>query len=107
MWLDRLDTEHDNLRVALTWTLARDAEAALRLAGALGRFWAIRGYLSEGRDWAEQALAGGDDVPATVRARALLAAGHMADMQSDQRTARARHGTRKRWRSPGRLETLR
>src|SRR3712207_7598388 len=31
-WLERLDTEHDNVRAALGWALAHDAETALRLA---------------------------------------------------------------------------
>jgi len=42
-WLDRLDAEHDNLRVAMD-TLGGDTspDAALRLAVALGWFWDIR-----------------------------------------------------------------
>src|SRR5437868_2106492 len=31
-------------------------EASLRLAGALGQFWQVRGYLSEGRGWLNTAL---------------------------------------------------
>ncbi|MDP8938376.1 MAG: tetratricopeptide repeat protein, partial [Actinomycetota bacterium] len=58
VWLDLLETEHDDLRAALTWaTSGTDADAALRLAAALGRFWEVRGHLSEGRAWLESALA--------------------------------------------------
>src|ERR671913_211379 len=35
-WLDRLEAEHDNMRVALSWALERkEAEVAFRLGGAL------------------------------------------------------------------------
>jgi tetratricopeptide (TPR) repeat protein len=46
------------LRAALRWALDRaDRVTALRLAGALGRFWGQRGHLSEGRRWFTEAFA--------------------------------------------------
>jgi len=72
-WLERLDLEHDNMRAALSWTLeSGEAELGLRLAGALWRFWWMRGHYGEGRRWLEEALA--KDGPASaVRAKALEA----------------------------------
>ena len=82
-WLDRLQAEHDNLRAALAWSIAHDPEMALRLAGALWRFWSQRGYWSEGRRWLEQALTAAPDAPRAVRAAALAGAGTLADEQGD------------------------
>jgi predicted ATPase/DNA-binding SARP family transcriptional activator len=57
-WLERVETEHDNLRTALAWSLeSGKSERALELAGALGYFWLLRGYFSEGQRWLEDALA--------------------------------------------------
>ena len=57
-WLDRLEVENGNLRAGLRWALDnQELVLALRLCGALGRFWFMRGYLSEGRSWTGEALA--------------------------------------------------
>jgi predicted ATPase/transcriptional regulator with XRE-family HTH domain len=86
-WLGRLDAEHDNLRAALRGTLEEndgapgDGTGALRLAGALGRYWAHRGHLSEGRQWCAGALemsAGSGAGTALVRIKCLVAAGRLA-----------------------------
>jgi predicted ATPase/Tfp pilus assembly protein PilF len=56
MWLDQLETELDNIRVALEYALASDVEAQLRLASALLWFWHLRGHKNEGVDWLERGL---------------------------------------------------
>ncbi len=91
-WLDRLDTERDNLRAALSWSSAPggDAVGGLRLASAISWFWVVRGYFAEGRGWFSALLAAaprGQD--ATVRARALRGAGRLAHAQGDYSAARA------------------
>ncbi len=87
-WLDRLETEHDNLRAALSWALERGIDLGPRMAGALCRFWHTRGYLSEGRRYLEEAVARGDAVSATVRAKALDGLGWIAEPQGDYERAR-------------------
>ena len=84
-WLARLDADMDNLRAALAWSMQVGSGAAqgVRLASLLGRFWVVRGYLSEGRRWLGEMLASAVPVPAGVRAGALAAAGRLAYYQSD------------------------
>jgi predicted ATPase/DNA-binding SARP family transcriptional activator len=64
-----LAREHDNFRAALGWALSEDGETGPRLARALGGFWLARGFLQEGQDWLERALA---TAPADPRLRADL-----------------------------------
>jgi predicted ATPase/class 3 adenylate cyclase len=83
-WLSRLETEHDNLRSALAWSIEqRDFESGLRLAGALGWFWYVRGYFSEGRERLERALEAGDSSSPSARAKALYQAGILVHSQGD------------------------
>ncbi|MFN8446793.1 MAG: tetratricopeptide repeat protein, partial [Caldilineaceae bacterium] len=57
IWLNILEREHANIRVALDFLIERkNGEAALRLASAMYEFWDIRGYASEGRQWLYKAL---------------------------------------------------
>jgi tetratricopeptide (TPR) repeat protein len=87
VWLDRLETEHDNLRAALQWSMEDSGrgEAGVRLAGAIWRLWSLRGYPHEGRRWLEEALARSGSAPATLRARALAGATTLAHLQGDAR----------------------
>jgi tetratricopeptide (TPR) repeat protein len=83
-WFARLQLEHDNMRLALGWARGRDTgDRGLRLAAALSRFWYTRGYLGEGRDWLETALAGNAAAPAGLRAAALKGAGNLALHQGE------------------------
>ena len=93
-WLARLEGEHDNLRAALRWSRESGESAlGLRLAGALWRFWYVRGHLSEGRAWLDGLLAlpANDEGPdsAASRAKALTGAGVLANIQGDYDRATA------------------
>jgi predicted ATPase/DNA-binding SARP family transcriptional activator len=90
-WLRRLQAEYDNLRAIF----ARSehgvcaAEDVLRLAGAMWRYWYIRGDYSEGRKYLMQALERGDTQARTAeRAKALNGAGALAFRQNDHAVAR-------------------
>jgi predicted ATPase/DNA-binding NarL/FixJ family response regulator/DNA-binding XRE family transcriptional regulator len=88
-WLDRLELERDNFRAALAWGQTEaDGETELRLVGALGWFWALRGDWSEGRGWFEVALAIAETGPPTpARAGALLDAGTLSMLIGDYAVA--------------------
>jgi non-specific serine/threonine protein kinase len=93
-WLVRLDQEHDNLRVALSWSVQDESRMplGLQIATSVWRFWEIRGHLTEGRGWLDQLLSAGDGVPAGMRADGFNAAGNLARSQGDVALAIALHG---------------
>jgi predicted ATPase len=89
-WLDRLESEHDNVRAALDhFEAAGETQRMLQLAGALHRFWYMRGHLHEGRERIERALAA-DERPTAARARALNGAAVMALNNADYAIGRRR-----------------
>jgi non-specific serine/threonine protein kinase len=76
-WLAQLDEETGNIRSALAWALdSGRVEVGLRYAGALVRFWSIRGLMAEGRERLAEALLSADSAPIAVRAKAEFAAGY-------------------------------
>ncbi|MBI3461404.1 AAA family ATPase [Candidatus Acetothermia bacterium] len=84
IWLEQLDWDYDNLRVAMEWASgSNQTEAGLGIAGALGEFWFVRGYFSEGRRWLDALLSKGKGASASARAPALRTAGSMAWSQGD------------------------
>ncbi len=73
---ERLERGHDNLRAAMRWFLeqcevGQHMEMALRLGGALQRFWRMGGHFSEGRNYLERVLANSRGTLPGVRAKAL------------------------------------
>jgi predicted ATPase/DNA-binding CsgD family transcriptional regulator len=100
LWLATLEREYPNVRAVFQWALepgiegteaGERREMALRLGGALRRFWIMRGYFSEGRSWLEQALTDkqAPAIASSFRAKALMAATTLASMQGDFSGAQA------------------
>jgi non-specific serine/threonine protein kinase len=87
-WLDRLDTERDNVRAALAWSAEASGDPNLmpRIAGTLWWYWYLRGHFTEGRQWLERAL----DIVAdpAVRLTVLIGASVLAFSQDDYARAR-------------------
>ena len=88
-WLDVLEQERDNLRLALDHAHSSgDAELELRLVVALWRFWWVRGHLAEGRSRLEEALERAHEVAPALRADAYRSAAGIAWSQGDSDRAR-------------------
>ena len=79
-WLERLQAEHDNLRTALDHLAGTDPELEMRLCVALGRFWEWRGYVREGVERLEHALARDAQREDVLAGRAFLRASVLAYM---------------------------
>jgi predicted ATPase/DNA-binding CsgD family transcriptional regulator len=93
-WLALLQSEQENLRGALAWCMehieqSEAEDAALRLCGASGWFWFLRGYWSEARRWLDGVLGATRSTGATAaRAKALYVSGMLAYHQDDYAQAR-------------------
>ncbi len=69
-WLNKLDDELDNLRMALQWALETDVASGLRIAAVPARFWYRRDYLQEVGDRLGRLLEN-YPIPDSLRAQAL------------------------------------
>ena len=81
-WLERLDSEHNNIRAAIGWYRQQDLPAALRLAASMSTFWSLRGHHTEGRQRLGELLRLVPE-PSTARVSALNGAGWLAIDQGD------------------------
>lgn len=84
-----LDQYFDDLRYALDWLADTDAQAALRLAVMLGRYWEMGSHFSEGRSVLDRMLKLAVNAPPALRAEALCQAGLLTFRQGDYALAEA------------------
>ena len=91
-WVERLEGEIDNLRLALTWALAHAPLQALQAATDLTEFWLAGIHPSEGHRWIDSALnrvvALPDALSPSMRMRALGRLGRLERQWGDTGTAR-------------------
>jgi predicted ATPase len=92
IWTERLEREHDNLRVALEFNAVSRLEGRLWLGGLMLWFWQSQGYMSEGLAYLEKLLVKAKEQeilsPSEVagRAKALWAIGGLAWSSGDPAT---------------------
>ncbi len=86
--LNQMEAERDNFRAAMDWgRKTGNGEYELRLAAALATLWTLRGYLSEGIERLNEALAGNPSAAPAVRAKALAWLGQLIWVKGDYVTA--------------------
>jgi predicted ATPase/DNA-binding SARP family transcriptional activator/uncharacterized protein HemY len=93
--LERLELEHDNLRIAFEWALESgqssqvEDEGALQLASSLRWFWRMHGHFREGCDWLSEALKQAPARKTQARAAALLGLSLLTNGLGDLRASLA------------------
>ncbi len=108
-WLNRLEREYANLRIALGWLCERDdLESALTLAAALSRFWWPHGHYSEGRAHLEALLSRHEARAYPVAwATSMTGLGSLQHKQGDyDRAVQTHQAAVAAWRETGDLKGL-
>jgi predicted ATPase/class 3 adenylate cyclase len=84
-WWDRLNTELDNLRLAMEWSIeAGEPELGMRLAAAIWRFWWFTFRFSEGVEWLQRMYDARGEVGGVVLAKTMLGLGTLAGFINDR-----------------------
>jgi len=87
-WLNRLETEHDNLAAAMSWRVDHDQlELPLHVMWVTWRFWWMHGHFAELARFGEAILAKSERMPSYQRALALSATGLMLVVDGDKARA--------------------
>jgi predicted ATPase/DNA-binding CsgD family transcriptional regulator len=82
-WLNMLETELDNIRLALDWGTGHEIALAFLAGSGLMQFWLYHAHMSEARRWFDRALSSSPESISPVRAEALHANGSLASWQGD------------------------
>lgn len=85
-WLDRLEEELDNLRLALEWARTRDVKAGLQLVTLPVFFWEIRTNIPEWESWLSRFLERYAEAD-SLRARGLIIHAHLLGMTNGLKKA--------------------
>jgi hypothetical protein len=87
-WLNRLESDHENLRAALNWAAENDSELGQRLAGAIWRLWWLHGHISEGCDTLALFLSS-PSTDAKMRLKMLSGAAQLSRLMGNRELARS------------------
>lgn len=83
--LEQLTQEHDNIRAALHWSLARPPQGcrALELSISMHRYWYRLGLCREGAIWMQRSMEACPGLPEELKAEALNVLGVLVWQQGD------------------------
>lgn len=82
-WFHLLQTEIDNLRGALAWSVANDITLGIRIISGTLLYWHIYGRQDEGIRWIQSLLARIDEAPKTHQVRLLRSAAHLVSYRDN------------------------
>ncbi len=85
-WLNRLEEELDNLRLALEWARTRDVRSGLQLVTLPVFFWEIRTNIPEWEGWLARFLESYQEAD-SLRARGLIIHAHLMGMTNGLKKA--------------------
>src|SRR4030095_13727006 len=86
LWANQCDTEHNNIRAALEWSLKDSSNLldGLRLATAISLFWVLRSHFIEGLKWLTLFLPKADvSSDRHLRAKIIYRAGGLSLLRGD------------------------
>jgi predicted ATPase/class 3 adenylate cyclase len=81
-WMNKLEDELGNFRVAVEWALAKDVKSGLQLIIAGRFFWEVRGDIQEVANWLAQLLEQYHESD-SLHARALVNYGNLIGIKGD------------------------
>jgi len=96
IWINRLQTEYDNIRTAIEWGLSTDPLVAARIVYSLSSLMVVSSTAGEGHRWGEKALKEIDELGKNktneerlIRARLLVSMGIMSFSMGDNQASRS------------------
>lgn len=88
-WLNRLEEEHDNLRVALRWAMQHDTKLGQQLVGSIWRFWWLHGHIREGCEQLGAFLSQTEAADKKARTKILLGVGFLNRLRGNLALSRS------------------
>ncbi len=87
-WFHLLQTEIDNLRAALAWSVRSDIALGIRIISGTLLYWHIYGRQDEGIRWTQDLLASMDEAPMAQQIRLLRSAAHLVSYRDNAAAVR-------------------